>query len=168
MKVILWWKLSSDKSYLVIKFSSDKSCLWIKVRIDKEVKRSDGLWRFACGDVSEEGSAGLFKTDKKKSFQLFLCWFPLIASFILLLTWLLCTLKLQWRSYSLKAGNDVKSLLKGDNIPESSFPLLLCWPNITTLSKSFICKNYPVYFMQYSNQAWQIICHRYHLQFVLL
>ena len=23
----------------------------MKVRIDKEVKRSDGLWRFACGDV---------------------------------------------------------------------------------------------------------------------
>ena len=125
------------------------------------MKRSDGLWHFACGDVSEEGSAGLFKTDKKKSFQLFLCRFPLIPSFILLLTWLLCTLKLQWRSYSLKAGNDVKSLLKGDNIPESSFPLLLCWPNITTIKIIYLSK-LSSYFMQYSNQAWQIICHRYH------
>ena len=37
-------KLScSYKSYLVIKFK--------EVKIAKEVKRSDGLWRFACGDV---------------------------------------------------------------------------------------------------------------------
>ena len=40
MEVILWWKLSCDESYLVM-----------KVKIVKEVKRSDGLWRFACGDV---------------------------------------------------------------------------------------------------------------------
>ena len=40
MKVILWWKLFSDESYLVM-----------KVKFVKEVKRSDGLWRFACGDV---------------------------------------------------------------------------------------------------------------------
>ena len=40
MKVILWWKFSSDESYLVMKF-----------KIVKEVKRSDVLWRFACGDV---------------------------------------------------------------------------------------------------------------------
>ena len=40
MKVTSWWKLSSDESYLVV-----------KVKIVKEVKRSVGLWRFACGDV---------------------------------------------------------------------------------------------------------------------
>ena len=40
MKVTLGWNWSSDESYLVM-----------KVRIVKEVKRSDGLWRFACGDV---------------------------------------------------------------------------------------------------------------------
>ena len=40
MKVIQWWNLSSDESYLVM-----------KVKIVKEVKRSDFLWRFACGDV---------------------------------------------------------------------------------------------------------------------
>ena len=39
IKVIYWWKLASDESYLVM-----------KVIIVKEVKRSDGLWRFACGD----------------------------------------------------------------------------------------------------------------------
>ena len=74
MKVTQWWKLSSDESYPVIKvtqqwklpsdeiylvmkvmlwwkLSSDESCLVMKVEIVKEVKRSDGLWRFACGDV---------------------------------------------------------------------------------------------------------------------
>ena len=40
MKVMCGWKLFGDVSYLVI-----------KVKIVKEVKRSDGLWRFACGDV---------------------------------------------------------------------------------------------------------------------
>ena len=40
-------KLSRDKSYLVIKVI----LWWIKVKIVKELKRSDGLWRFACGDV---------------------------------------------------------------------------------------------------------------------
>ena len=43
IKVILWLKLSSDKSYLVIKVK--------EVDIAKEVKRSDGWWGFACGDV---------------------------------------------------------------------------------------------------------------------
>ena len=43
MKVILWWKLSSDESYLVKKIK--------EVEIAKEVIRSDGWWRFACGDV---------------------------------------------------------------------------------------------------------------------
>ena len=40
MKVIKWWKLSSDGSHQVM-----------KVEITKEVIRSDGWWRFACGDV---------------------------------------------------------------------------------------------------------------------
>ena len=40
MKVSKWWKLASDESYLQM-----------KVKIVKEVKRSDDLWRFACGDV---------------------------------------------------------------------------------------------------------------------
>ena len=40
MKVIWWWKFPSDESYVVM-----------KVKIVQEVKRSDGLWRFACGDV---------------------------------------------------------------------------------------------------------------------
>ena len=31
--------------------ASDESYLVMKVNIVKEVKRSDGLWRFACGDV---------------------------------------------------------------------------------------------------------------------
>ena len=43
MKVIKWWKLSCDKSYLVKKVK--------EVEIAKEVIRSDGWWRFACGDV---------------------------------------------------------------------------------------------------------------------
>ena len=43
MKVIVWWKLLCDESYLVMKVK--------EVGIAKEVKRSDGLWRFACGDV---------------------------------------------------------------------------------------------------------------------
>ena len=38
-------------SVILIKVSCDKSYLWIKVKIVKEVKRSDDLWRFACGDV---------------------------------------------------------------------------------------------------------------------
>ena len=48
MKVIYWWELSSDESYLVM---SDGSYLVMEVKIVKEVKRRDGLWRFACGDV---------------------------------------------------------------------------------------------------------------------
>ena len=45
MKVILWWKLSCDESYLVMKVK--------EVEIAKEVIRSDGWWRFASsGDVS--------------------------------------------------------------------------------------------------------------------
>ena len=57
MNVIYWWKLSSDESYLVMKFilwwklSSDESYAVMKVKSVKEVKRSDVLWRFACGDV---------------------------------------------------------------------------------------------------------------------
>ena len=57
MKVILWWNLSCDESYLVMKVSwwwklaSDEGYLVMKFKIVKEVKRSDGLWRFACGDV---------------------------------------------------------------------------------------------------------------------
>ena len=44
MKVIKCWKLSSGESYLVMKVE--------EVDIAKEVKRSDGWWHFACGDVS--------------------------------------------------------------------------------------------------------------------
>ena len=44
MKVINWWKLSCDESFLVMKVK--------EVEITKEVIRSDGWWRFACGDVS--------------------------------------------------------------------------------------------------------------------
>ena len=57
MKVIKWWKLSSDEIYIVMKviywwkLPSDKSYLVMKVKIVQEVKRSDGLWRFACGDI---------------------------------------------------------------------------------------------------------------------
>ena len=77
MKVIKWWKLSSDESYQVMnvnkwwKLSSDESYLMMKVilwwklysnesylvmkvkevEIAKEVIWSDGWWRFACGDV---------------------------------------------------------------------------------------------------------------------
>ena len=50
MKVTLRWKLSSDESYLVM-----------KVKIGKEVKKSDGLWRFACGDVFFLGSEPFYK-----------------------------------------------------------------------------------------------------------
>ena len=38
--MLYFWELSSDKSQ--------------KVRKVKEVMRSDGLWRFACGDVFME------------------------------------------------------------------------------------------------------------------
>ena len=60
MKVIRGWKLSSDESYPVMKFTQrwklpiDESYLVMKVKIVKEVKRSDGLWRFACGDVLKQ------------------------------------------------------------------------------------------------------------------
>ena len=60
MKVILWWKLSSGESYLAMKvilwwkLSIDESYLVMKVKIVKEVKRSDVLWRFACGDVCKQ------------------------------------------------------------------------------------------------------------------
>ena len=50
MKVIKWWNFSSDESYLHI----EEIYLVMKVKeveIAKEVKRSDGWWRFACGDV---------------------------------------------------------------------------------------------------------------------
>ena len=59
MKVILWWKLPSDESCQVMKVTqgwklpSDESYLVMKAKIVQEVKRSDGLWRFACGDVLE-------------------------------------------------------------------------------------------------------------------
>ena len=43
MKVIFWWELSGDKSYLAMKVK--------EVEIAKEVKKNDGWWRFACGDV---------------------------------------------------------------------------------------------------------------------
>ena len=43
MKFIWRWKLSSDESYLVMKVE--------EVEIAKEVVRSVGWWRFACGDV---------------------------------------------------------------------------------------------------------------------
>ena len=48
MKVIWWQSLCFDKTYLALK------SFFMKVRvveIVKEVKRSDSLWRFACGDV---------------------------------------------------------------------------------------------------------------------
>ena len=54
MKVIKWWKLSSDESYLVMKVK--------EIEIAKEVKRSDGWWRFASGDVFY-----------KKYIQIFVC-----------------------------------------------------------------------------------------------
>ena len=41
--------MSSDKRYQVIELPIDKS--WREVKKVKEVKRSDGLCRFACGDV---------------------------------------------------------------------------------------------------------------------
>ena len=43
IKITLWQKFSCDKSYLVIKVR--------EVVIVKEVKISDGLWCFACGDI---------------------------------------------------------------------------------------------------------------------
>ena len=60
MKVIMLWKLSIEESYLVMKVISwwkllcDESYLVMKVKevgIAKEVISSDGWWRFACGDV---------------------------------------------------------------------------------------------------------------------
>ena len=60
MKVSLWWKLASDESYLVM-----------KVKIVKEVKKSDGLWRFACGDVFK-----FMRSDRTytKAGEWFLCY----------------------------------------------------------------------------------------------
>ena len=60
MEVILWWELSCDESYLLMKFilwwklASDENKLVMKVEIVKEVNRSDGLWRFACGNVLQQ------------------------------------------------------------------------------------------------------------------
>ena len=51
MKVIQWWKFLVMKVILWWKLASDENKLVMKVEIVKEVKRSDGLWRFACGDV---------------------------------------------------------------------------------------------------------------------
>ena len=48
MKVIKWGKFSSDESYLVMKVK--------EVETAKAVIRSDGWWRFACGDVSSKPS----------------------------------------------------------------------------------------------------------------
>ena len=50
MKASYWWKLASDESYLMM-----------KVKIVREVKRSDGLWRFACGDVFLQALGGKFE-----------------------------------------------------------------------------------------------------------
>ena len=60
MKVSLWWKLACDESYVLM-----------KVRIVKEVKRSDGLWRFACGDVFKEASKLRNKDDPESCVQFF-------------------------------------------------------------------------------------------------
>ena len=46
-KIIKWLKLSSDKSYQAMEVIN----IVIKVRIYKAVKRSDGWWHFACGNV---------------------------------------------------------------------------------------------------------------------
>ena len=63
MKVIKWWKLSNDESYerfLVMKLIwwwklySDESYLVMKVKEVEMVLKSDGWWRFACGDVSQK------------------------------------------------------------------------------------------------------------------
>ena len=56
-KVIKWWKLSSNESFFVMKLIwwwklfSDESYLVMKVKEDVIVLKSDGWWRFACGDV---------------------------------------------------------------------------------------------------------------------
>ena len=47
-----------------MKFTSDESYLVMKVRIVKEVKRSDGLWRFACGDVFLKNSYASFESKE--------------------------------------------------------------------------------------------------------
>ena len=58
MKVIKWWKLSCNESFLVMKLIwwwklySDESYLVMKVKEVEIVLKSDGWWRFACGDVS--------------------------------------------------------------------------------------------------------------------
>ena len=57
MKVIKWWKLSCNESFLVMKLIwwwklySDESYLVMKVKEVEIVLKSDGSWRFACGDV---------------------------------------------------------------------------------------------------------------------
>ena len=57
MKVIKWWKLSCNESFLVMKLIwwwklySDESYLVMKVKEVEIVLKSDGWWRFACGDV---------------------------------------------------------------------------------------------------------------------
>ena len=56
MKVIERWKLSSDESYPVM-----------KAKIVEEVEKSDGLWRFACGDVYY--LAGGWRKTKKMEFK---------------------------------------------------------------------------------------------------
>ena len=52
MKVILWWKLSNDESYQVMKVK--------EVEIAKKVIRSDGWWRFACGNVWDIRATDIF------------------------------------------------------------------------------------------------------------
>ena len=59
MKVILWWTLSKDESYLVKKVSDNggnlvmKVILWWNFSRDEshDSRRSDDRWRFACGNV---------------------------------------------------------------------------------------------------------------------
>ena len=42
----------------------------MKVKIVKEVKRSDGLWRFACGDVFATEASRLFLEPESKTVEM--------------------------------------------------------------------------------------------------
>ena len=114
--------------------SSDKLCLVIKVReirIVKEVKRSDSLWGFACGDVlsfTEINWVGLLIKDWMVPENL-LRWTELLGKML---------------SYKMWLDGRCSS-----NLPKCPFSKSTTWPD-----KGMICKIYCIF----SNNAANILC----------
>ena len=80
-------------------FSSDESYLVMKVRMVKEVKRSDGLWRFACGDVL--GLTCIFWVFRRIYFRI-LCIFPSFAELYVFFSGFQCIFQSIFTKFSTK------------------------------------------------------------------